>query len=164
MLDAAQRATAICADLPLPPASPQPPAQGWTQGLWSWCCWLSVSCLWRSRYQAFCRPTRKTEWGITALSITNLSSTKRKSLHQPRHHREPYVTPKTWVSQTRHYLHSPRWHKFKHPEGNGEIGILITKVTVTWVGALVKCVKLWCIDISECVLGVFGLWSWKMPK
>lgn len=74
------------------------------------------------------------------------------------------LPPKLGCHKTRHYLHSPRWHKFKHPEGNGEIGILITKVTVTWVGALVKCVKLWCIDISECVLGVFGLWSWKMPK
>lgn len=44
--------------------------------------------------QAFHRPTHYTE-----LDITDLGLTKNRSLHQLRHHREPDVAPKTWLSQ-----------------------------------------------------------------
>lgn len=165
MLDAAQRATAICVNCPLPLAFPQPPAQSWTQGLGSWCWCLSVSCLWRSKHQAFSADLLITQNGALPLSAFQAWAVQRGSPYtSPGITENQMLPPKLGCHKPRHYLHSPRWHKFKHPEGNGEIRILITKVTVTWVGALVECVKLWCIGISECVLGVFGLWSWKMPR
>lgn len=88
--------------------------------------------------------------------ITGLGITKNRFLRQPRHHREPDVTPICGCHRRRHCLHNPSWHT---ESGTGEemVKLRFSSQKSQW-WAHVKHMKSWqYMDTRESMMSGFGL-------